>query len=67
MPKCEHCVRKNHLLFECKFCNYHYCSKCVQYEIHECDNITIVKDVYSKQNEQCLYNNSCKKRKLEKI
>ena len=67
MPKCHHCTKKNHLLFKCKFCNNYFCTHCVQYEINECDNINDMRETYTKRNEQKLYDNACKRRKIEKI
>lgn len=67
MPKCYHCTRKNHLLFDCKYCDYRFCSTCVQYEIHQCGHMNDMKETYSKLNEKKLYDHACKKRKLEKI
>ncbi len=67
MPKCNYCCKKNHILMECKFCKHSYCTNHLQYELHECANIADVKATYAKQNEERLFSQMCKRRKLEKI
>ena len=52
---------------ECKFCKHSYCTNHLQYELHECANIADVKATYAKQNEERLFSQMCKRRKLEKI
>lgn len=39
MPKCIHCLRKNHLMMECKGCHVRFCPSCLSYEIHNCPNL----------------------------
>ncbi len=38
MPKCENCNRKGAFM-KCKYCTKNYCTRCIQLEIHFCENI----------------------------
>jgi len=38
MPRCDKC-RKKGLHIKCKFCDYEYCSSCIQLEKHSCTGI----------------------------
>lgn len=36
--KCQRC-RRMFALIRCKYCDRDFCSRCIQLEIHECENI----------------------------
>ena len=36
--RCKECIKKG-ITIECKWCKNEYCTKCIQLEVHNCENI----------------------------
>lgn len=43
MGRCAHCRKKSHLGMFCKWCDYEYCTSCMQVEIHNCEAYEVMK------------------------
>ena len=49
MSKCLKCKKNKCLIIECIYCNLNYCTRCLQPEIHNCENLKNC--IESKRNE----------------
>lgn len=47
MPRCTHCRKGSHLQLTCKWCTNHYCTSCLQNEIHKCTGYEKMRDAYT--------------------
>jgi predicted nucleic acid binding AN1-type Zn finger protein len=50
---CDKCKRKG-VPIDCKYCEQHFCPRCIQLEVHNCDGIQKRKDEHLKQLEKQL-------------
>ena len=61
MVKCHLCKKKG-CFIECKYCNYVYCTRCLQPEMHECKQLMSCIENKKKMFEKSLQqNNTCNK------
>lgn len=65
--KCVHCKRKPGMLTECKYCTYAYCFKCLQVEIHECNNLCDMRENKVFLLKKKLESEKCVKEKIQII
>lgn len=65
--KCTFCNKKNHMDLKCKFCIKGFCVRCIQPEVHQCEQILNVKTHAHKQLETTLVSQQIKEQKVIKI
>jgi len=67
MPRCVCCKRKNHLTMTCKWCDVVFCPRCIPCEEHFCKNMSTMKHIYNRQNEELLVKHKVEEVKVIKI
>jgi predicted nucleic acid binding AN1-type Zn finger protein len=65
MLKCDHCKKKIHLRFDCKWCKISFCSSCLAVEKHDCIKIGEMKATKHEELKTVLLNNKTFRDKLE--
>ena len=65
--KCQNCNKKPGLLTTCKFCESKYCFNCLQFEIHRCEGLVVMKEKKRRSLEGKLESERCVKPKIDRI
>lgn len=66
--KCFNCKKKTHIICKCsKGCNNSFCLKCLQPELHKCENILQIKEKEFEINKKNLMYNKTQSHKIDII
>jgi hypothetical protein len=65
--KCAHCCRKSTMNQNCKYCENVFCFSCLQQEVHECKNISVMIQEKQTTLSNKLQKEKCVGLKIQKI